>query len=123
VFWGATALSSPADIEIDAHDGRVVSAWLGDYDFYDLAFAWEMRRRVYVPEATNGTSAATAPFPRTLPCPSTNEVSMVVAGWASLCHDLGSRPITETNLSAIDWRNTCIYTNPWIAPTAVLTRV
>jgi hypothetical protein len=58
-----------------------------------------------------------------LPCPSTNQALEAINSWLWLCKGLGVSPGNNTNLTAVDWSKTCIFTNPWIAPTAVVCRV
>jgi hypothetical protein len=115
---------SPADIEIDARNGQIVSVWLGGFTFYDLAFSWEMRKRAYIPDpldrikpeaVEDGTLAALRPF--------TKEMFQAIKNLSRVCERLEAKPLTSTNLTEIDWKNTCVYTNDWIAPNTIVSRV
>jgi hypothetical protein len=112
-----------ATIEIDARSGRVTSLDLADYRFWDLARSWEMKNRFYVPgpPGTPGAAEPTqqAPPNRTTPYLTTNQVVTGMKSWLQLCHALDLSPGCCTNLPAVNWNCTCLYTGLWISATSI----
>ena len=116
---------SPAWVEVDARSGEVASINLGgSYAFFDLSFSWEMRKRTYIPDASDGTKPDAMEDGKlaALRHP-TNQVLEAIESLRLLCERLGTEPLTSTNLTEVDWKNTCLYTNDWIAPNTAVTRV
>ena len=115
---------SPAQVEIDARDGRITSVFLGDYAFYDIAFSVEMKRRVWLPDSLPPKEGVGEPSrsPRP-PTPSTNEVLQALSSWSWLCDGLGLDCGVGASLAAVNWDNTYLYTNAWVSSTSPVCRV
>jgi hypothetical protein len=114
---------SIATMEIDARSGRVTSLSLADHHFCDLARSWEMKNRFWVPDprGTPGVTESgqqTAPE-RTTPYLTTNQVITGMSSWLRLCRALDIDSSVCTNLAAVKWNCTSLYTNLWISATSI----
>jgi hypothetical protein len=126
ISWSRQAqdAGSPASLEIDARKGLIVAMSLDDYSFYNLAVAWDIRNRVFLPSGTNSQSHPGFLNPaERLPPLSTNQTLAAMHSCDTLCRRLGFNPITPTDPGAVDWINTFSYTNPWIVATTTISRV
>jgi hypothetical protein len=103
-----------AGLEIDARNGRITALQLHDPGFCDYEFAQAISNRVYIADAPKTVAKTNAPFRRVLPCPTTNEVEQAIASWLWLCQKLKIDPGQGTNLAAVDWDRSLVFTNSWL---------
>jgi hypothetical protein len=98
-----------AEMEIDARTGEIEQLFLIDRSFHDYAFAEQITNRVYKPEPKPVEVAKKRTGQRILPVPATNEIIRAIGKWLLVCERMGVNPGSQTNLTDVNWDQSCLY--------------
>jgi hypothetical protein len=115
-----------AFVEVDARSGLTTFVELRDERFSNKALAERAKKADEHPPRVGPSRWALrlqAPLQRVVPYPTTNQVLEAIAGWLQLCSRLGLEPGTQTNIDAVFWPRTAIYTEEAISKTDPICQV
>ena len=104
-----SAASRLAEVEIDGRTGTIVGVQLFSPRFWDQERAAEIERQTGAPEPS---PLANGPDGVGISRPTTNYVAATISNWLLFCRRLSLDPGPDTDLGAVDWARSFIYSGP-----------
>jgi hypothetical protein len=112
-------LDPVAEAEIDARNGNFLFVHLYSWDFLDKPFAKRMAEEGHIPTEPPQPQQTR----RRLPYPNTNDIPQLVQKWKQFCEKAGMERPTITQISAVDWGKSIVYTNNAVLPDKAISRL